>query len=81
MFHILCKRLTERECLFRLLMMRLFKQPENKQSWLRASTSERKDPMAMYILSIQSNSDIVKSSVSLKMFTLSKHLYYMEGVM
>ena len=30
---------------------------------------------------VQSNSEIVKSSVALKIFTLSKHLYYIEGVM
>ena len=32
-----------------------------------------------FITKIQSNSDIVKSSVTLKIFTPSKHLYYIEG--
>ena len=35
----------------------------------------------IWITQLQSNSDIVKSSVAPKIFTLSKHHYYIEGVL
>ena len=40
-----------------------------------------KKSVPIHVEKVQLNSDIVESSVALKIFTLPEHLYYIEGVM